>query len=564
MEKIERFAWIFALLAFFTLVGAGSYYFVVREQDGTWTALVLVAGAFSSLWLFLDWPRLATVLRQRGSQHGIMGLLLIVIAACVGVSVNILAERVEKRWDLTREHRFTLADKSLAVLNGLDRDILVYAFFPQDSAAELAFEDLGSQLSAASPHIKVEYIDPNREPKKALDFKITNENGTIVLVSGDDRQRMETEFGQDAFINAITRLTSGKEHKVCWSIGHGELDPDDDQSPDGLGVVNLKLEDQNYTIVKRTIFVDGIAPDCTLEVIARPTTEFSAKERETIAAYVASGGRLLVTMEPTAVPEFSAYLGRFGIGVGDDVVIEMGRANQAMGVDPTYLVMAEAGQNFAMHPITEGLHGLILFGISRSVSDLSIPGLDATELTQTSSDAFAESNLDPNAPVEFTDGVDRQGRIPVAVAMAVVDPEALGVLAPGAPAPEADTDGDTDAALAPIALNTPVAAPVDDAAAGVPADFVAKPGGRVVVFGDTDFAGNTLVGEGNNGDLYLNAIAWLANEDAQLGEAAKDNSSERLVLTVVDEALLYLATMFLIPGLSVFTAAVVLIRRRFL
>jgi ABC-type uncharacterized transport system involved in gliding motility auxiliary subunit len=157
----------------------------------------------------------------------------------------------------------------------------------------------------------------------------------------------------------------------------------------------------------------------------------------------------------------------------------------------------------------------------------------------------------------------------------VQDPGAIGVAAPSAPpAGRADpvAPGDTDApegsegpaagALAALpSAGSPVVPP---ASAGVPSSFTPKPGGRVVVIGDADFASNQLLALGNNQDLFLNTIAWLVDEDAQIGERADEDKANRLVMTTIDWLELVLATVFLIPGASVATAIAVMVRRRFL
>jgi hypothetical protein len=59
------------------------------------------------------------------------------------------------------------------------------------------------------------------------------------------------------------------------------------------------------------------------------------------------------------------------------------------------------------------------------------------------------------------------------------------------------------------------------AAAPVPAAFTPKAGGKVVVFGDSDFASNQLVDQLTNKDLLLNTIAWMVGEGDQLAVRAK-------------------------------------------
>jgi hypothetical protein len=106
-------------------------------------------------------------------------------------------------------------------------------------------------------------------------------------------------------------------------------------------------------------------------------------------------------------------------------------------------------------------------------------------------------------------------------------------------------------------------APDLDARRGVPAGFAPKKGGRLVVFGDSDFGSDALLSLGNNQDLVLNSVAWLADETSQISERpVKD--AERLTPTLLGQLLHLVTALCCIPAGTVLVAGIVLVRRRYL
>jgi hypothetical protein len=123
-----------------------------------------------------------------------------------------------------------------------------------------------------------------------------------------------------------------------------------------------------------------------------------------------------------------------------------------------------------------------------------------------------------------------------------------------------ETIGDVSRALSKGVIgNFDAEAALDEA---VPDDFTAKAGGRLVVIGDVDFATNSLMEFGNNQDLFLNTIAWLAKEERQIGE--RPTEGDKLTLTGFGESLICLISIGVVPGSAMLVAVLLLFRRRYL
>lgn len=525
---LARWSWVAGLLGLLCGLAALSLRYVLGELGTAGTLFAVAGGAFLIAWAVLDKENLEAGLSSRAFRYGSGSALLTLIAGLIAAGVVLLTERHDTRWDWTRTGRYSVSAETLAVARALEQDVRILAFFRDKSPEARAFESLVEAYAQATERIEVRIVDPDRHPVLANDNGVTSAYGTVILESGDARQRLETEFGEQAVTNALIRLVSGEAHRICWVTGHVEVDPDDDMSPGGMGLAVLKLEDQNYRFTRMDTLTEGFAPGCEAVVLAAPQRELLPGEREALAAYLAGGGDALLMIEPASVPELVADLRRYGVALGDDLVLDPGRRAQALEVDDAAFLVATP-DHFALHPVVQSLQAPVLLGATRSVAAIpDTAGVALHELITAGPASWAETALDldpaenPNA-WQPEAGVERVGEVPVALAVTVLDPSVLG-------APE-----------------------------GAPLEA----GGRLVVFGTADFARNVLVIRAGNQDLFANAIAWLVDEPEQL-EPGPDPEGDALDLDLVRAALVYLVSLFVVPGLALAAAVLTALRRRLL
>src|SRR6185295_3137046 len=80
---------------------------------------------------------------------------------------------------------------------------------------------------------------------------------------------------------------------------------------------------------------------------------------------------------------------------------------------------------------------------------------------------------------------------------------------------------------------------------------------RLVVVGDSDFASNSVFGLQGNGNLFLNTVSWLAQDESFISIRPKNPEDRRLTMTeaqgrlVSFVMLLFLPVGVLITGISV-------------
>jgi ABC-type uncharacterized transport system involved in gliding motility auxiliary subunit len=504
----------------------------IVPEGRAWTLSVTAFGvALLVAGLILDRKRVGAVLRGRTARaaSASAGYTLAVLA--VVVMLNFMAGRNHKRFDLTENEQFSLSEQTNKVLAGLTRDVAVTSFAPVDPGFQKT-RDLLDEYRYRSGHIQVKSIDPDRSPGEVRRYNVT-EVGTVVIESGKAETRITT-VDEESLTNAIIKVTSDRERVVYFTAGHGEADLDGTDE-EGLSGLKGVLEKQNY-VVKPLVLGQGVPEDATAMVIAGPRKPFLDAEVGMITQYADRGGRLLLMENPMTDPGLAALLASFGATVRKDVVID--KFSQLFGGDARIPLVPPDGYD-TQHPITKNFDLQTVYPLAASIDIREPPpeGVTATALARTSDLAWGETSEAEftSGRITLNEGVDTRGPLVLAAAF-----EKKSATPPGS-APEAHA-------------STPGDAP--DTAAGA-----AKPAGRLVLVGDSDFVTNHYFGAGGNGDLVLNAIAWLV-ERGELISIRPKTAAPNLAILTPGQSSYYFWTIVVIAPLGIAAVGVAIWWRR--
>jgi len=538
---MRRHAWVLGAVGALLVISTVLARVTVGLSGGPWAwggaagAVLLVA------YLWLDRESVGETAASRSARYTSGAVLLVVVALGVMVALNVVAGRHDKRWDITSSGRHTLAPQSTQIAAALTEPVTILGFFGFESPEGIDFDILAGGYAQASDRITVERIDPNRDLLTAQRHDIER-MGTVVLVQGDRSERLEeTVLDEETLTNALVRLTSRKTRTVCFTAGHEERRIDDEDVL-GLSGLGARLEQQNTLAVGLTLARAAAVPaSCDAVVLVDPQTEPLPQERESLAAFVRGGGALMVLLDPMHAPELAADLARYGVVVGDDVVVEDNPSYQMVGTDPTYIVLDRA--SFSDHPMVSGGDALNVLRAVRSVGVAEADGLAAQVIATTSAAAWAETDYLSGDAVQPDPG-ELVGQVPVIAAVEVLDPAALVVGVRSLP------ETDDPLIAAPETAQEPVA------------ETPAKAGGRVVVFGDSDFVSNALVTNGTNQDLFLNALAWLLGDEDTVTIRPNEAGRGTLEMTDTQGLLIWLLTTLLLPALAMMGGVGTWLRRR--
>ncbi|MEE3259706.1 MAG: DUF4350 domain-containing protein [Candidatus Latescibacterota bacterium] len=407
--------------------------------------------------------------------------------------VNFLGNRYPERFDLTEGQLHSLADLTAVTLTGLDQDVQALAFMEGGENAEL--ELLLAELETYGSHFSYEFVDPDRDPGRTEDYGIRRYN-TLVLASGAKQQKI-TELKEREIVNALLKLTRERQDKVYLTVGHGERRPGNE--PQGLGLLQAQLGGIDYSVGDSLFLarVGAVPEDCAVLIVAGPRTPFFSVEVAAIREFLQGGGAVLLLLDPLYESGLAELLGEWGVTLGDDFVIDTSGIGSLFGLDFTTPVSVSYGD----HPVTKKHQGMMtFFQLGRSVHFDEVAGLEGTALVLTSEAGWAESDLSVlesqgDHTVKLDEGVDQPG--PVSLAVAVHDKGA---------------------------------------------------GGRLVVFGDSDFATNQYFDYQGNGDLALNALSWLAEDEGLISIRPREPGHNPVALTASDSEWIFWLSVVLYPA----------------
>lgn len=504
---MTRFVNILGWVGTALVVAAVAIRFIRPEQQLLWQRLAMAGLVVVLLYLATQWREFAALWSRRGTRAGAFTSASVLLMLAILVGVNYVAGRQHKRWDLTEGGQFTLSDQTRKVLDGLKAPVNVKVF-AKDTEFQ-RFRDRLDGYTYASAQVKVDYIDPDKQPAVARQWQV-QQYGTIAVDYNGRVERVTTDTEQD-ITNAIVKAVEGGEKKVYFSQGHGERDTASADQRTGYNAIAGALQRDNFAVEKVVLAQQQEVPaDAAVLVVAGPKTDFLQPELDMVTRYLDKGGKLLLLIDPpdgpTAAP-LSGLIGlakAWGVDVGNNVVVDVSSVGQLLGAGPSVPVVA----TYPDHPITENFGLITAFPLARSVTPVEggTNGRTAQPLATTSAQSWAETDLAAvfdGKPVARDEGTgDTEGPITLAAA--------VGIDAPAAPA------------------TPPTPPPVP----GQPApEAPRKPQTRVVVIGDSDFASNAVLGTQGNRDLFLNAVNWAAQQENLIAIRPKQAGDRRVTMT---------------------------------
>ena len=485
--------------------------------------------------IFLNFEQLKAALRRRSTQYGTNTALMVVMVVGLLGMVNFLAKKYQERWDLTSAKLYSLSDQTEKLVGGLQTDVEIIHF---DKEPNPRLDDLMKEYVAVNPSaLSYRRVDPQAEPGLARKFEV-NRFGDIVVVSGEKRESVEAAQEED-ITNTILKVTRKQDKVIYFTKGHNEADIENSQEERGYAAAKQAIENQNYRVESINLAeTGGIPKDCSALVIAGPAVALLPTETALIDQYVDAGGKILLLVDPDLDSGMEKLLKKWKIGLEDDIVVDSSGLGQLFGMGPA----APLVTSYESHPITEDLtNTMTFFPEARSLKtiDHENSSFSSRVLLRTSERSWGEKNLVEGA-AEFNPGKDIEG--PVVLGM-------VSTLSGNSAAADSnrahDESGDEGSNREEIEKD----------------DSFGKEA-RVVVIGDSDFANNAFLRHQRNGDLFLNAVSWLAEDEDLISVRPKDSGNRSVQMTPADSRTMFWVTMVLLPGAALALGLLVWSRRR--
>jgi len=164
-------------------------------------------------------------LKARQTKYAAFATAYILIFLAVVVVLNILANRFNKSFDATSNKRYSLSDQTAKIVRGLKQQATI-TYFNQSTRFREA-KDLLDQYANLSPKVKVEYIDPDKNPQAAREAGIRS-FGTAVVQIGAKKEEAKS-MTEEGITGAFIRNLKSNVRTVCFVSGSGENQIDDDE-----------------------------------------------------------------------------------------------------------------------------------------------------------------------------------------------------------------------------------------------------------------------------------------------------------------------------------------------
>jgi ABC-type uncharacterized transport system involved in gliding motility auxiliary subunit len=492
-----------------------------------WHLVLTIAGfLLMAVGIVANYKQIINTLGKRATKYTGNYVISVILVIALIAGLNYIGQRHAKRFDMTTSGRYTLAPQTLQVLDKLDKDLDIKAFFPGGQYAPLS--ELLIQYKVRSPHIHFEFIDPDKKPDVAKQYDVTvygsiqNRRGsqlkfgTVVISYGGKREKVEKrteEVLEEDLTNAIIKVGQTEAKKIYFIQGHDEKSPSDVEQY-GYSAAKEALEKQAYKVSTVNLVSEGKVPsDAKVLIEAGPKKEPFAQELQFINDFLNKGGSVLVMVDPKS-PSLEPFLKNWGVQADNDVVLDVSGLGRLAGFNESIPLVLE----YESHKITDRFKFMTFFQLVRSIQpDKNIPsGTTVETLFKSNPNSWGETDLN---------------------------------------SPKASFDSKTDL-KGPLSLAVAVTREIKAEAGKQPAKA------RMVVVGDSDFPMNAYFAAQGNGNLFLNMVSWLAEDENLISIRPKPPEDRRITISQSQSSALQLFTLIILPGLVLVIGIIVWTRRR--
>ncbi len=574
MNKLSNYKTILKYLFIpgFILTVAGLLPIIITQTRSIlYLSLVIVGGTILFIWLVYllvtgrrFWQKRST---QTGTNAFISTLSLVVILALI----NFIAVRYSPRIDLTENQLYTLSPETQEIVKNLQEPIKVYVFdkeiTPQD-------EDLLENYQGYNDNFQFEMVDPDIRVGLTQQFNVQS-LGDVYLEYGDKKQLVQTlitfeqrePLSEIKLTNAIEKIKKDYIPKIYVLQGHGEysIEP----SPEGsLSEATNSLQSKGYEVKPLNIIENsGIPNDADVIIIASPKRALFEQEIAALKRYSEEGGNLFLLLDPNIDPGLEPILKDWGIQLDNRLIIDGSGSGNIVGLGPTTPFIT----NYGNHPITEEFTNSISFyPLSRPIDTVEVENVQATSLLVTSEQMWAESNLE-SEEVIFDPEEDIPGPFDLGVALTrTITQETIDNQIKTDDNIEQKNQDDSENSennQVDDTTNNQETSPNNEIEENKKEQSNNSQNqnteSRLVVIGNSTFATNNLFNQQLNGDVFLNAVQWLSNQDEEpLSIRPKQAKDRRLNLSPLQANIITILSLGVVPLLGLIAAGITWWRRR--
>ena len=438
-------------------------------------------------------------LRARQTKYAAYAATYILVVIAISVVANLLGNRYNKSYDATANKRYSLSEQTAKIVKGLKQDATITYFNAGTRFRE--GKDLLEEYKNLSPKVKVEYVDPDKNPQLAREAGIRSLGTAVVQIGGkkEEAKSMTEEGITGAFIRDLKSTT----RTVCFASGSGEHQISDSER-EGFSRLKDALASDNYETQGVDLLQKAEVPgNCTVLVVGGPTRNYEQPQVDAIKKYVEGGGRAFFMLSPPLkvgrfqIAENDALtnlLQSWGVTAGKELILDLNPIGQMVGLGPEVALVSSYTSQPIVNDIKRTATG---FPLSRPLEIKNTDKTTVEKLFDSSDTSVATTNLN-SARVDVNDPKNKKG---------------------------------------PLTL----------AAAGTYSTGKEGTQGRFVVVGSGDWADNQYINFNGNADLAMNAVNWLSSDEDLISIRPKPPEDRRVTMTQRQFNVVLITAQFVLP-----------------
>jgi len=515
--KDKKLTHMAGFLAPLLMVIGGLIYAITGVMSTFAITLIWIGLLLLLLLLYVGFSDIRDLIAKRSTKYAANTAVMTVIFVVVVGMISVMSVRYKVRVDLTENSRYTLASQTIKILKSLKNDVEVVAFYRSDERTRQTMYDLLKEYAYYSPKFNFRFVDPDKNPAETLKYGVTSYR-TSVFSYGTKKEVVGTE-SESRITNALIKLLTEDVKTIYFVKGHGERDINSRQA-DGYALVKEAIEKENYTVGELLLMsVDQVPTDAAAIVLNGPETNLLPSELDKITTYLAGGGRAMFMLDPGSGAVLSSYLAGYGFEVGNNLIID--KLSQVYGANYLTPVVVEYNKD---HVLTNEFTVATFYPAAQSVSIKEEPDKGSYNLAKTSVNSWAIQGELTEENLKFDPDRHQRGPLTV-VAVAAVEVDVRD-----------ENAEDNNARI--------------------------KRWGKIVVTGDSDFAGNTHLKLAGNKDFFLNMLSWLAEENVLISIRKKEPGLTPLMLSNTQGKLVFWLSVVIMPSLVMMVGVGVFLRKR--
>ena len=337
-------------------------------------------------------------------QIGLNLLIQLILIFFLLTAINWIGFRHYKRWDVSRDQKYALSDKTKRFLDTIKGKMRVTVFFSPNTPISGDVANLLTEYQySAKGKIDIENIDPQRNLSRAKEmfdkYKVVSDESLLVLdykgrnktvkasemaeidssgMAMGEGPRVTAFKGEQAITSAMMDLVEGKKNTIGYITGHKEpsisepspmaLMQQQQQAPSPISVLKTFIENENIKFQELNLFNEPQIPaDIKTIMIVGPQYDLSDREMKLLHDFWNKQGRILLLVDPSAkTPKLNGFLNELGVKVNDDRLMAFVRT----GIEELALIRDVYATFLGNSPITKRLADVkaVFFGGTSSIT----------------------------------------------------------------------------------------------------------------------------------------------------------------------------------------------------